>query len=79
MSTADPRFARHRTLAPPDLSPIELRCLSLAAEGKTADQIVIETDLPLVRVSCALMQAIEKLGTRNITAAISRAALLRLI
>ena len=40
---------------------------------------MIETDLPLVRVSCALMQAIEKLGTRNITAAISRAALLRLI
>ena len=44
-----------------------------------ATQIVIETDLPLPRVSEALTAAMEKLDAHNITCAISRAALLKLI
>jgi DNA-binding CsgD family transcriptional regulator len=63
----------------PELSAIELRCLALAAEGKTPELIVLETDLPLPRVAEALTAAMEKLDARNITGAISRAALLNLI
>ena len=40
---------------------------------------MLETDLPLPRVAEALSSAMEKLEARNITGAVSRAALLNLI
>lgn len=79
MSSADSQSRHKRSRAAPELSPIELRCLALAAEGRTPGQIVLETDLPLPRVAEALTSAMEKLETRNITGAVSRAALLKLI
>lgn len=79
MSPTDSQFRHRRNSAAPDLSAIELRCLALAAEGRTPGQIVLETDLPLPRVAEALSGAMEKLEARNITGAVSRAALLRLI
>lgn len=63
----------------PRLSPIELRCLRLAAEGRTPRDIVLSTDLPLDQVTQALARAMEKLDARNVTGAISRAARLKLI
>jgi DNA-binding CsgD family transcriptional regulator len=79
MSTADsqPSYLPHS--ARPELSAIELRCLALVAEGRSPGQIVLETDLPLPRVVEALTTAVVKLDARNITGAISRAALLNLI
>lgn len=78
MATTDSRTSRPWQ-ATPELSAIELRCLALAAEGRTPGQIVLETDLPLPRVAEALSAAVDKLDARNITGAISRAALLNLI
>ncbi|MDX3929129.1 MAG: transcriptional regulator [Shinella sp.] len=63
----------------PELSAMELRCLALAAEGKTPGDIVLATDLPMAQVTNALSSAVERLGARNITGAISRAARLKLI
>lgn len=63
----------------PELTEIERRCLELAAVGRTPADIVIETDLPMPRVAEALRSAVDKLGTRNITGAITRAARLNLI
>lgn len=79
MSTVDSHSSPLPRQATPELSAIELRCLALTAEGRTPGQIVLETDLPLQRVVEALMTAMAKLDARNITAAISRAALLNLI
>ncbi|WP_246723539.1 transcriptional regulator [Rhizobium sp. ARZ01] len=79
MSTLDSQSSGPLWQATTDLSAIELRCLALAAEGRTPEQIVLETDLPLPRVAEALTAATEKLDARNITCAISRAALLKLI
>ncbi|MFD1328193.1 transcriptional regulator [Mycoplana ramosa] len=79
MSTADSHSSHLPRPARPELSAIELRCLALVAEGRSPGQIVLETDLPLPRVVEALTTAMVKLGARNITGAVSRAALLDLI
>ncbi|ANH05224.1 MULTISPECIES: helix-turn-helix transcriptional regulator [Shinella] len=63
----------------PALTEIEKRCLELAANGRTPADIVLETDIAMTRVTDAICSAIEKLGARNITGAITRAARLRLI
>jgi DNA-binding CsgD family transcriptional regulator len=64
---------------PLELTEIEKRCLELAAIGKTPADIVLETDLAMPRVAEAMRSAIDKLGTRNITGAITRALRLDLI
>lgn len=79
MSTLDSQSSGPLRQATPELSAVELRCLALCAEGKPPEQIVIETDLPLSRVVEALTTAMAKLDARNITGAVSRAALLNLI
>lgn len=79
MSPTDSKSSRRRRRTAPDLSAIERRCLTLVAEGRTPGQIVLETDLPLPRVAEALTAAMEKLEARNMTGAVSRAALLNLI
>ncbi len=63
----------------PELTEIEKRCLELAANGRTPADIVLETDIAMTRVTEAMRSAIEKLGARNITGAITRAVRLRLI
>ncbi|HEV7249004.1 MAG TPA: transcriptional regulator [Shinella sp.] len=63
----------------PELTEIEKRCLQLAANGRTPADIVLETDIAMPRVTEATRSAIDKLGTRNITAAIVRATRLNLI
>ena len=63
----------------PALTEIEKRCLELAANGRTPADIVLETDIAMPRVAEAMRSAIDKLGTRNITAAITRAVRLKLI
>ncbi|WP_411033413.1 hypothetical protein [Shinella sp. BYT-45] len=63
----------------PELTEIERRCLQLAANGRTPADIVLETDLTLPRVTEALRSAVDKLGARNITGAITRAVRLGLI
>ena len=63
----------------PELTEIEKRCLQLAANGRTPADIVLETDIAMPRVADAMRSAIDKLETRNITGAITRAIRLRLI
>lgn len=63
----------------PELTEIERRCLELAANGRTPADIVLETDIAMTRVAEAMRSAIEKLGTRNIIGAITRAIRLDLI
>jgi DNA-binding CsgD family transcriptional regulator len=63
----------------PELSEIERRCLALAANGRTPADIVLETDIAMPRVAEALRSAIDKLGARNVTGAITRAVRLDLL
>lgn len=63
----------------PELTEIEKRCLELAANGRTPADIVLETDIALPRVTEAIHGAIDKLGARNVTGAITRALRLNLI
>ncbi|MFB2550344.1 hypothetical protein [Ensifer soli] len=63
----------------PPLSPLELRCLGLAAYGRTIDDIILETDLPCQRVRDAFAGAMRKLQAANLAEAIFRAARMRLI
>ena len=63
----------------PELSEIERRCLALAANGRTPADIVLETDIAMPRVAEALRSAIDKLGARNMTGAITRAVRLDLL
>ena len=63
----------------PELSEIERRCLALAANGRTPADIVLETDIAMPRVAEAMRSAIDKLGARNMTGAITRAARLDLL
>ncbi|MCT7667123.1 transcriptional regulator [Shinella kummerowiae] len=63
----------------PELTEIERRCLELAANGRTPADIVLETDLAMPRVADAMRSAIDKLGARNITGAITRAIRLDLL
>ena len=61
------------------LTALERRCLALAARGKATDEIARETDLSPERATQVLRSATDKLGARNLTGAISRAARLGLI
>jgi len=63
----------------PELSEIERRCLALAANGRSPADIVLETDIAMPRVAEALRSAIDKLGARNMTGAITRAVRLDLL
>ena len=63
----------------PELSEIERRCLALAANGRSPADIVLETDIAMPRVAEALRSAIDKLGARNMTGAITRAIRLDLL
>jgi DNA-binding CsgD family transcriptional regulator len=63
----------------PELTEIEKRCLELAAIGRTPADIVLETDIAMPRVTEAMRSAIDKLGARNITGAITRAVRLDLL
>jgi len=63
----------------PDLTEIERRCLSLAANGRAPAEIAVETDLAMARVAEALRSAIDKLDARNVTGAIIRAIRLDLL
>jgi DNA-binding CsgD family transcriptional regulator len=62
-----------------ELTEIEKRCLELAANGRTPADIVLETDIAMARVMDAMRSAIEKLGARNITGAVTSAVRRRLI
>ena len=63
----------------PELSEIERRCLALAANGRAPADILLETDIAMPRVAEALRSAIDKLGARNMTGAITRAVRLDLL
>lgn len=63
----------------PDLTEIERRCLSLAANGRTPAEIAVETDLAMAHVAEAVRSAIDKLDARNVTGAIIRAIRLDLL
>ncbi|MCJ8055436.1 transcriptional regulator [Shinella curvata] len=64
---------------PPELTELERRCLFLAAHGRTPSEIVLETDLTMPRVAEAMRGAIDKLGARNVTGAVTRAVRLNLL
>lgn len=61
------------------LEPLELRCLALAAHGRTINDIVRETDIPRDRVEAAFAAAMHKLNANNPAEAIFRAARMQLI
>jgi DNA-binding CsgD family transcriptional regulator len=63
----------------PALTETERRCLDLAAHGRTPADIALETGIAMAAVADATRSAIDKLGARNITGAITRAARLDLI
>lgn len=56
------------------LTPLEARCLALAAHGRTQLDMMRETDIPMERIGRALDDAMRKLGARNLAEAICRAA-----
>ena len=62
-----------------ELDPLELRCLTLAARGRTRQDMVRETDIPLDRIDRALTDAMRKLQAGNLAEAVFRAARLDLI
>lgn len=61
------------------LGPLELRCLCLAARGRTRLEMVRETDIPMERIDQALETAIRKLKASNLAEAVFRAARLDLL
>ncbi|WP_164924485.1 transcriptional regulator [Sinorhizobium fredii] len=61
------------------LGPLELRCLSLAARGRTRLDMMRETDIPMERIDQALETAIRKLKASNLAEAVFRAARLDLL
>lgn len=61
------------------LDPLELRCLTLAACGRTRQDMVRETDIPMERINSALDEAMRKLQASNLAEAIFRAARLDLL
>lgn len=63
----------------PELDPLELRCLTLAARGRTRQDMMRETDIPLDRIDQALEGAMRKLQAGNLAEAVFRAARLGLI
>ncbi|NRQ18697.1 hypothetical protein BHMPCIPO_05962 [Ensifer sesbaniae] len=62
-----------------ELDPLELRCLTLAARGRTRQDMMRETDIPLDRIDRALTDAMRKLQASNLAEAVFRAARLDLI
>ncbi|KQU95457.1 transcriptional regulator [Ensifer sp. ENS11] len=62
-----------------ELDPLELRCLTLAARGRTRQDMMRETDIPLDRIDRALQDAMRKLQAGNLAEAIFRAARLDII
>ena len=62
-----------------ELDPLELRCLSLAARGRTRDDISRETDICRTKIEKAFASAMEKLQAGNVAEAIFRAARMDLI
>ncbi len=62
-----------------ELDPLELRCLTLAARGRTRQDMMRETDIPLDRIDRALEDAMRKLQAGNLAEAVFRAARLDLI
>ena len=62
-----------------ELDPLDLRCLSLAARGRTREDITRETDISHDRVDEAFDKAMEKLQASNVAEAIFRAARMKLI
>ncbi|MBP2237316.1 DNA-binding CsgD family transcriptional regulator [Sinorhizobium kostiense] len=61
------------------LTPLELRCLALAALGRARLDIMRETDIPLDRIDGALAEATRKLKAGNLAEAVCRALRLKLI
>ena len=61
------------------LGALELRCLSLAARGRTRLEMMRETDIPVERIDRALEDAMRKLNASNLAEAVIRAARLDLI
>ncbi|AUX77808.1 MULTISPECIES: hypothetical protein [Sinorhizobium] len=61
------------------LGVLELRCLSLAARGRTRLEMMRETDIPVERIDRALEEAMRKLNANNLAEAVIRAARLDLI
>ncbi|MDK1388384.1 transcriptional regulator [Sinorhizobium sp. 8-89] len=61
------------------LDALELRCLALAARGRSRQEMVCETDIPMERINRALDGAMRKLQAGNLAEAIFRAARLHLI
>ncbi|WEX76959.1 transcriptional regulator [Sinorhizobium numidicum] len=62
-----------------ELDPLELRCLTLAAHGRTREDMTRETDIPMARIDGALEDAMRKLQASNLAEAVFRAARLDLI
>ena len=62
-----------------DLDALELRCLALAASGRTREDITRETDITHERVDEAFHSAMRKLQAANLAEAIFRAARMDLI
>ncbi len=63
----------------PELTEIEKRCLQLAANGMTPTAIALDTGLTMPRLREETCSAVDKLGARNVTGAITRALRLGLI
>jgi len=62
-----------------ELDPLELRCLSLAARGRTREDITRETDIAHDRIDEAFNSAMQKLQASNVAEAVFRAARMDLI
>jgi DNA-binding CsgD family transcriptional regulator len=62
-----------------ELDPLELRCLSLAARGRTREDITRQTDISHDKVDEAFDSAMRKLQAGNVAEAVFRAARMKLI
>jgi DNA-binding CsgD family transcriptional regulator len=62
-----------------ELDALELRCLTLAARGRTREDIVRETDISQDRIDEAFDSAMRKLQAGNVAEAVFRAARMKLI
>lgn len=63
----------------PELNPLELRCLSLAARGRTREDITRKADIARDRIDDAFATAMEKLQAGNVAEAVFRAVRMNLI
>jgi DNA-binding NarL/FixJ family response regulator len=62
-----------------ELDALELRCLTLAARGRTREDITRETDISHDRIDEAFVSAMRKLQADNVAEAVFRAARMDLI